>query len=147
MFKHILIPVDGSEFSDRAIDTGIRFARSIGAKVTGFIAEPEYEVPLTSEIVSRRFETIGDHREKVSAHAEAVLKRIGERARAEGVDFASDFIESDAPVDAIVGAAAKHGCDLILMASHGRRGLDRLIHGSTAEGVSTHTHLPVLILH
>lgn len=147
MFKHILIPIDGTEFSDRAIDAGVRFAKSVNARITGFIAEPEYKIPTHGEVVSRTAVSMYDYSEKARAHAESVLKRIGERARAEGVQFDSAFVESDRPVDAIVDAAEKHNCDLILMASHGRRGLDRLLHGSSAEGVLKHTRVPVLVMH
>ena len=57
MFKHILIPVDGSEFSDRAIDTGVQFAKSVGARITGFIAEPEYKIPTHGQVISRTAES------------------------------------------------------------------------------------------
>ena len=88
-----------------------------------------------------------EHSDKARAHAESVLKRMGDRARAEGLQFDAAFVENDHPVDAIVTAAEKHACDLILMASHGRRGLDKLLHGSAAEGVLKHTQVPVLVMH
>ena len=147
MFKHILMPVDGTEFSERAIDTGVRFAKSVGARITGFIAEPEYKIPTHGEIVSHTAVSMYEHAVKASAHAKAALARIAERAKAEGVEFTTDYTESDRPVDAIVDAAEKHACDLIVMASHGRRGLDRLLHGSAAAGVMSHTRIPVLVLH
>jgi nucleotide-binding universal stress UspA family protein len=147
MFKHILIPIDGTEFSDRAIDAGVRFAKSIDARITGFIAEPEYKIPTHGEIVSRTSVSMYEHSDKARAHAESVLKRMGEKAHAEGVKFDAAYVENDRPVDAIVEAAEKHACDLILMASHGRRGLDKLLHGSAAEGVLKHTQVPVLVMH
>ena len=147
MFKHILIPVDGSEFSDRAIDTGVRFAKSVNACITGFIAEPEYRIPTHGEVVSHTAVSMYEHSDKARQHAEGVLKRIAERARAEGVQFDSGFVESDQPADAIVEAAEKHQCDLILMVSHARRGLDKLLHGSVAGTVITRTRIPVLVLH
>ena len=147
MFKHILIPIDGSEFSDRAIDAGVRFAKTVNAQITGFIAEPAFRLPTPSEIVNRTFVSMSAHSERAQSHATNVLKRIGERAAAEGVPFDADFAENNDAVDAIVSAAEKHHCDLIVMASHGRRGLDKLLHGSAAEGVLTHTSIPVLVLH
>lgn len=147
MFKHILIPIDGSEFSDRAIDAGVRFAKSMDARITGFIAEPEYRIPTHGEIVSRTAVSMYQHSEHASEHARSALNRIAERAKAEGVEFDSDFVENDNAVDAIVDAAEKHRCDLIVMASHGRRGLDKLLHGSAAQGVLSHTHIPVLVMH
>lgn len=147
MFKHILIPVDGSEFSDRAIDAGVRFAKTVNAHITGFIAEPEFRLPSQSQIVNRTFVSMSAHSERAQSHAQSVLKRIGDRAAAEGVPFDADFVECNDAVDAIVSAAEKHHCDLIVMASHGRRGLDKLLHGSAAQGVLSHTSIPVLVLH
>ena len=147
MFKHILIPIDGSEFSDRAIDTGLRFAKSIGARVTGFIAEPDYTLPTYGDMISRRGESMDVYSTRSRSHAQGVLRRIEKRALDEGVQFDSSFVQNDDPVAAIVGAAEENHCDLIVMASHGRRGLDKLIHGSATEGVMTHTQIPVLVLH
>ncbi len=147
MFKHILIPVDGTEFSDRAIDAGVRFAKSVNARITGFIAEPEYKQPTRSEIISRTVVSMDEHADEVRAHAQGVLQRIAARAAAEDVPYDSAFVENDRPVDAIVDAAEKHQCDLILMASHGRHGLDKLLHGNAAQGVVSHTKIPVLVMH
>ncbi len=147
MFKHILIPVDGSEFSDKAIDTGVQFAKSVGARISGFIAEPEYKMPTHGEVMTRTAVSMYEHSDKARQHAESVLKRIADRARAEGVQYDSGFVESDQPAGAIVEAAEKHHCDLILMVSHARRGLDKLLHGSVAGTVMTRTRIPVLVLH
>ena len=147
MFKHILIPIDGTEFSNRAIDAGVRFAKTMNAHITGFIAEPEFRMPSHSEMINRTFVSMSMHTERAQSHAQSVLKRIGERAAAEGVRFDADFAENNNPANAIVDAAEKHQCDLIVMASHGRQGLDRLLHGSAAEGVIAHTRIPVLVLH
>ena len=147
MFKHILIPVDGSELSDRAIQAGVDFAKSIGARVTGFIAEPDYTQPSYGDMISRRGESMDQYSTRSRSHAEGVLRRIERCARDEGVEFTSSFVQSDDPVAAIVSAAEKNQCDLIVMASHGRSGLDKLIHGSATEGVMTHTQIPVLVFH
>ena len=147
MFKHILIPVDGSDFSDRAIGAGVRFAKSVNARITGFIAEPEYKLPTHGEIISRTAVSMYEHSAEVRVHAQSVLRRIADRAQAEGVPYDSAFVENDRPVDAIVDAAEKHHCDLILMASHGRHGLDKLLNGSAAQGVVSHTKIPVLVMH
>lgn len=148
MFKHILIPIDGTEFSERAVDAGVQFAKSINASITGFIAEPEFRIP-TQRVVASRSAPIStaEHSERARRHAEGVLGRIEERARSAGVQFASDFVENNDPVDAIVQAAEKHQCDLIMMASHCRRGIDRLLHRNAATGVLSHTRVPVLVLH
>ena len=147
MFKHILIPVDGSDFSDRAIDAGVRFAKSVNAHITGFIAEPNYIQPSYSELMTRQAESVEAYENRTRQHAEAALNRLGSRARAEGVEFAASSVQSSVPYEAIVAAAEEKDCDLILMASHGRHGLDKLIHGSVAGEVMTHTRIPVLVVH
>lgn len=147
MFKHILIPIDGSDFSERAIHAGVRFAKSVQARITGFIAEPDYTLPLYSEMITRQAESMEAYTRRARAHAESVLKRIADCARSEDVEFGSSFVQSDNPAQAIIAAADENHCDLILMASHGRRGLDKLIHGSVTDGVLTHTSIPVLVFH
>ena len=147
MFKHILIPVDGSEFSDRAMDAGVRFAKSINARITGFIAEPNYIQPSYSELMTRQAESVEAYENRTRQHAEAALNRLGSRAHAEGVEFAVSSAQSSVPSEAIIAAAEEKGCDLILMASHGRHGLDKLIHGSVTSDVMTHTRIPVLVVH
>ncbi len=147
MFKHILIPVDGSDFSERAIDAGVRFAKSINARITGFIAEPNYIQPSYNELITRQAESLEAHENRSREHAEAALNRLGSRAHAEGVEFAVSSAQSSVPSEAIIAAAEEKGCDLILMASHGRHGLDKLIHGSVTSDVMTHTRIPVLVVH
>lgn len=147
MFKHILMPIDGTPFSDRAIEAGVRLAKTLDAQITGFIAEPEFRLPTQSEVVNRNFVSLTEHAERARSHAQAVLQRIGERAGAEGVPFDAVYVESNHPADAIVNAAEKHHCDLIVMASHTRRGLDKLLNGSATEAVMNHTRIPVLVLH
>ena len=147
MFKHILIPIDGSEFSDRVIDLGVCFAKSIHARVTGFIAEPDYTLPSYGELIQSQGESMDDYAARARRHAESALQRIQARASAEDVVFDSAFVQSDHPVQAIAAAADEHGCDLIVMVSHGRRGLDKLIHGSVAQALIARTKVPVLVLH
>lgn len=148
MFKHILIPVDGTEFSTRAIEAGVRFAKSVGARITGFIAEPEFRKPTSREVINHAAPvSTEEHSQRTRSHAEAVLARIAECARAEAVQFDTDFVENNNTVDAITDAAKKHACDLIVMMSHGHRGLARLLHGNATAGVLTHTSIPVLVLH
>ena len=148
MFKHILIPVDGTELSGRAIDTGVRFAKSVGARITGFIAEPEFRLPTQREVISHAAAlSAAEHSQRTRSHAEAVLARIAACASAEAVKFDTEFVENNHTVYAITDAAKKHECDLIVMMSHGHRGLARLLHGNATEGVLTRSNIPVLVLH
>ena len=145
MYKHILIPTDGSGLSEKAIEAGIEFARFIHARVTGFTAVPEYQVPGEAELMSKHAISFTDYERDAKRQAEIALLPIADRARAAGVEYDADFTQSDHPHEAIVHAARKHNCDLIFMASHGRRGLSALVHGSQTQGVLTHSTIPTLV--
>jgi len=145
MYKHILIPTDGSKLSDKAVEAGVEFARFIHARVTGFTAVPEYQVPSAGELMSKHAISLADYERDAKKQAEIALQVIADRARAAGVDYDAEFTQSDRPHEAIVRAAEKHGCDLIFMASHGRRGLSALVHGSETQGVLTHSTIPTLV--
>ena len=151
MYKHILIPTGGSSLSEKAIEAGIEFARFIHARVTGFTAVPEYQVPMEAELASKHGRVVpgilspADHERETRKQAELALQTIADRARAAGVDYDAEFTQSDRPHEAIIRAAQQHGCDLIFMASHGRRGLSAMLHGSETQGVLTHSTIPALV--
>jgi nucleotide-binding universal stress UspA family protein len=144
MFTNILIPTDGSPLSEAAIQKGVRFAKSINAKITGFHAIPEFHVFATA------VEMVTDTKEKFAkdaeAHAKKCLAAIEKAAREAGVPCECASQTSDQPYEAIVSAAAQRKCDLILMASHGRRGVQALLLGSETVKVLTHSKIPVLVI-
>jgi len=147
MYKHILIPTDGSQTAYKAIEAGIDFARESGASITFFTAVPEYVVPLASEVMAHKPVMSLEEHERVSAEkARAILAPALERARTCGVEFDSDHALSDKPYQAIIDAARRHGCDAIYMSSHGRKGLSRLLHGSETFAVLTHSDIPTVVL-
>lgn len=147
MFKHILLPTDGSALSNAAVGEGIRFAKSIGAKVTGICVMPSqhpfYYEGLSPELY---MEMQAEQRKELREAAEGFLSVIKKRAREAGV--ACDVIVemSDHPYEAIVQAAERAGCDLIMMASHGRRGVKAILIGSETQKVLTHSKIPVLVV-
>ena len=145
MYRHILIPTDGSELAEKAVAAGIAFARTIGARVTGFTAVPEYKAPSHAELMAGNAVSLEEHERRARRRAEEVLDGVTRRARDEGVECDADFAQSDHPYEAIVHAAEAHGCDLIFIASHGRRGFSALIHGSQTQGVLTHSRIPTLV--
>ena len=145
MYKHILIPSDGTELSDKAIEAGVEFARESKAKVTGFTAVPEYQVPTEDEMMARRGVSLAQYEQDARLKAQRTLQRIIDRASAAGVEYEADYALSDRPYEAIIRAAQKHRCDLIFMASHGRRGISALIHGSQTRDVLTHSTIPTLV--
>jgi nucleotide-binding universal stress UspA family protein len=147
MYKHILIPTDGSDTARKAVEAAVDYARETGARITFFTAVPEYEVPYVSEGVARKPVMSVEEHERLSAEkARAILAAALERARTCGVEFASDHALSDKPYEAIIAAAQRHGCDAIFMASHGRKALSRLMHGSQTVAVLTHSDIPTLVL-
>jgi len=145
MYKHILIPIDGSKLAGKAVTAGIEYAREAGAKVTLFTAVPEYEVPNEAAVMARRIISIDEHDRLSAQRAQEILASAARRARDAGVDCDTDFKQSDRPYEAIVAAAASHGCDVIFMSSHGRTGLAKMWHGSETEEVLTHTAIPTLV--
>jgi nucleotide-binding universal stress UspA family protein len=143
MFKHILLPTDGSELSEIAILKGIAFAKSIGARVTGFYALPEFHIfTYQTEMLE---DTKDEFARDCKAHAEKYLAVIERAAQQAGVAYETVQATSDHPFEAIIEAAQDKGCDLIIMASHGRRGVRGLLLGSETHKVLTHAKLPVLV--
>jgi len=145
MYKHILIPTDGSPTAEKAVESGLEFAREAGARVTLFTAVPEYEISEAQMLARRPIISIAEHDRRSGRRAREILAPAEERARALGVDFDVAFVQSNHPSDAIVAAARNRDCDAIFMASHGRSGLARLWHGSETEEVLTHSAIPTLV--
>ena len=143
MFKHILLPTDGSELSAAAIKQGIRFAKSIGSKVTGLCVMPlqhpffyETEIPMNAlEHAAKRYKKLAD----------TYLAAAEKEAREAGVACDVVYEKNDSPYEAIIRVAEQKGCDLIMMASHGRRGVGALLIGSETQRVLTHSKIPVLV--
>ncbi|CAJ0781151.1 hypothetical protein LMG7141_01111 [Ralstonia condita] len=142
MFQHILIPTDGSELSRKAVAGALDFAKTLGARLTAYTCLEEYPYTPFSEIV---VETPQAFKERVEAQARAVLKDVEDAARAAGIPCDTDMTCFAVPYMGIIDAAERHGCDVIFMASHGRRGLAGLLLGSETQKVLTHTEIPVIV--
>jgi nucleotide-binding universal stress UspA family protein len=143
MYKHILIPTDGSEASQRAILAGIDFARDVGADVVGLTATPEFRILSTdSEMLE---DTPDQFAARSTARARRILGDIESAARDAGVACRTEQAVSDQPYEAIIDAARRLGCDLIVMASHGRHGLKGFLLGSETQKVLVHSSIPVLV--
>lgn len=144
MYKHILIPTDGSPTAQKAVDAGFEFAGETKAKVTLFTAMPEYELPTEAEMMSRRAISLEEHEVRSRLKARALLDAAAARA-GEGIQVATDFAFSNRPYEAIIEAAKRNGCDVIFIGSHGRKGLQELWHGSQAHDVLTHSDIPTVV--
>jgi nucleotide-binding universal stress UspA family protein len=143
MFKHILLPTDGSAASERAVLATVRFAKEIGAKITGLHIVPEYHV-FTFEPVQLE-ETPIDYIKDAEERAKKILFPVEEAAKLAGVPCETLYVISDAVHEAILRTAADKQCDLVSMASHGRRGVSALLLGSETQKVLTHSQIPVLV--
>jgi len=146
MFKHILLPTDGSKLSAKAVKRGIDLAKKSRARVTAIHVVPEFKlmvdegITMLSAALKKRFEEEG------RARAQKMLDDIARQARARGVRCTTLCMASDLPYQQIIAAARIKKCDLILMASHGRRGLSSLLLGSETAKVLLHTKVPVLVV-
>jgi nucleotide-binding universal stress UspA family protein len=147
MYKRILVPVDGSELSDRAIHASVDLARQLGASITGFVAEPLLPAPSGPRPYLRLVDEAQEHDALTSAHAHDVLKRFAACAREAGVDFDGYYDQVPRVDRAIVEAAESRGCDLILMVTHGRGAFGEFLFGSQTKAVLAGSKLPLLVLH
>jgi nucleotide-binding universal stress UspA family protein len=143
MFKHILLPTDGSRLSEIAIFNGIELARQHGARITGLYAMPEFH--LLSYRAAAIDETRDHFAKDAQDHAQRYLDFVRRTAEEARVECATVSELSDHPHDAICKAARRLGCDLILMASHGKRGLISTLLGSETQRVLAQSEVPVLV--
>jgi len=145
MFKHILIPTDGSELSKKAIHIGIDLAKFHGARVTGVHAVPDYHLMIAYE---GAFDPVTEERIEKEARlrAETYLDYIKQTAAAAGVDCDTVCETNDHPYDAIIKTAETKGCDLIVLHSHGRKGLAAALLGSETRKVLFYAKIPVMVV-
>ena len=140
MYRHILIPTDGSELAERAVTHGLSLAKFVGAKVTVVVAE---EQVVSWSGAAEAFLRYTEHCKK---HATSVLARVANATKHAGVPCDTTQVEGVQPYEAIIATATDRGCDLIVMASHGRSGLSAMVLGSVTNKVLTHTKTPVLVV-
>ena len=144
MFKRILVPTDGSDITQKAIDTAIALARSLGAELHTLCVKEPFPYGAISEMQPTPPQEFFDAQERSAArHVRAVI----DACEAAGVPCHGETIEGMQPWEAIIDYAEKNGCDLIVMGSHGRSGLASLFLGSETDDVLKHTKLPVLVVH
>jgi nucleotide-binding universal stress UspA family protein len=145
MFKHILIPTDGSELSGKAVKAAVELAAAVGAKVTGFFAAPAATPVIYDDLLPVGYVTPDQHEALIKVASRKNLAVIEEAARAAGVPVDVVSVTSEYPAESIIATARDRGCDLIFMASHGRRGLRAVLLGSETHKVLVHSQIPVLV--
>ena len=144
MYKHILVPTDGSELSQGAIGQAVQLARLLDARMTVLYVQPECPRPMGGEAF-----TMGPFKEEFLRNTAAATNEVFEQAKSliatSGVNCKYATATSDAPWEVIISSARSEACDLIFMASHGRSGLAGLLIGSQTQKVLTHCKVPVLV--
>ncbi|OGA05488.1 MAG: hypothetical protein A3I00_03465 [Betaproteobacteria bacterium RIFCSPLOWO2_02_FULL_64_12] len=146
MFKHILIPTDGSAVANKAVKAGIQLAKALGAKVTGYYAvEPMRPHVYGEGHMITNSQMVKAWEERAREYGERQLEILAKSAKAAGVPFNALVTVAETPYEGIIEATKQQKCDAIFMASHGRSGLQGLIMGSVTHKVLAHSTLPVLV--
>jgi nucleotide-binding universal stress UspA family protein len=145
MFKHIFVPTDGSDLSRATVRRAVTFAKEAGARITAFFAKPEYPIAYFGEGALIDPTTPEKFAELAEQQAAEYLGEVEKLCAEAGVPCAIATATSDVPYEAIIEGAEKAGCDLIFMASHGRRGISGFLLGSETNKVLTHSKVPVLV--
>ena len=143
MFKRILVPTDGSEITLKAVDTCVGLAQSLGAQVFTISVKEPFPYSAISEMQPTPPQEFFDAQERIAAQR---VKAVIEQCRAVGVTCEGHTVEALHPWEAIIDHAKTLECDLLVMASHGRRGVSALLLGSETQKVLTHSKVPVLIV-
>jgi nucleotide-binding universal stress UspA family protein len=146
MFKRILVATDGSTLSKKAVTSAIALAAQNDAELVALTVVPRYPTNYFDGAMVFSHEDIGRIEKQWAEAARGTLDAVVTRAKAAGVRIKTATINSDLVAEAVIAAARKHKSDLIVMASHGRKGIKRLLLGSETQHVLTHSSLPVLVL-
>lgn len=146
MYQRILVATDGSPLSDKAVADAIDLAAGLGAELVALKVVHRYPRSYFDGGQVMSVDEVDRVETQWNDQALAVVEAVGAKAKAKGVNAQAITVKSDLVAEAIIAAAAKHKCDLIVMASHGRNGIQRMLLGSETQHVLTHSKIPVLVL-
>ena len=146
MYRRILVATDGSTLSKKAVRSGIDMAAATGAELVVLHVVPRYPMSYIEGALTISADEVAQTEKHWHELGQAIVDRVQEAASSEGVKAKSVVDHSDMIAESILKAAKKHKCDLIVMASHGRKGIKRILLGSETQHVLTHSDLPVLVL-
>ena len=143
MFKRILVPTDGSDITKKAVDTALGLAKSLGATVYTLSVKEPFPYSAISEMQPTPPQEFFNAQERIAA---ARVKEVRDTAELADVPCEAHTLEALHPWEAVIDHAQRNQCDLIVMASHGRRGVSALLLGSETQKVLTHSKVPVLVV-
>jgi nucleotide-binding universal stress UspA family protein len=143
MFKRILVPTDGSDITTKAVNTAITLAKSIGAQICAISVKEPFPYSAISEMQPTPPQEFFDAQERIAA---ARVKAVSDACAVAGVTCQAHTVEALHPWEAIIDHAKRTDCDLLVMASHGRRGVAAMLLGSETQKVLTHSSVPVLVV-
>ena len=146
MYKNILVATDGSDLSKAAVSSAISLAAICKAELVVIKVVPRYPQSYFEGGLALQATEVGRIEQQWAEEGQAVVDEVKNAAELQGVKTLALTVKSDIVSDAIIATAKKHKCDLIVMASHGRKGVKRLLLGSETQQVLTHSHIPVLVL-
>lgn len=146
MYQRILVPTDGSALSKKAIRSAVELAAAVGAEVVAINVVPRYPTSYFEGGANVSDSEVARAEKQWAEHGQALAEEVTRVAEKAGVKARAVTARSDLVAEAILAAARKHKCDLVVMASHGRKGLKRLLLGSETQHVLTQGHVPVLVL-
>ena len=146
MYQRILVATDGSTLSKKAVRSAIDLAAAIGAEMVALYVVPRYPVSYFEGGVTISAQDIARTEKQWAEKGQAVVDAVQQLAQADNVKVKAVVTQSDLVAESIMAAAKKHKCDLVVMASHGRKGIKRILLGSETQHVLTHSTLPVLVL-
>jgi nucleotide-binding universal stress UspA family protein len=143
MYKHILVPTDGTPLSDKAVQDGVALAKTLSAQLTTVtVSKPFHVLTADTQMLG---DTPAAYKTRIAAKAQKILSAVSEIAKESGIWCATVHCEHEHPYQAIIDTAEAQKCDLIVMASHGRRGMSAIVLGSETVKVLTHSKIPVLV--
>ena len=145
MYRKMLIPTDGSEFSRSVVLAGVEFAKQLKAEVVGLFVAPEFQFPVYMEVLPPSFPSDADYQKSMQRAGEDYLNVIKEAAESAGLPFSGMVVFSDLTAKKIAHTAEELHCDLIFMGSHGRSGWGQLLLGSVTSKVLSSCEIPVLV--
>jgi nucleotide-binding universal stress UspA family protein len=143
MYRNILVPTDGSDITQKAVQTAITLAKTLGAKLSTISVKEPFPYSAISEMQPVPPQEFYDAQERIAASR---VKVVVDAASAAGMDCSASTVEALHPWEAITDYAKAQGCDLVVMASHGRRGVSALLLGSETQKVLTHSTVPILVV-